>query len=143
MDSLILGEDIVVAYISAIDLQNTSSALEKLRSFFPNIQERRTFRISTNYGKGETIYKVAAEALPSEAEKFGLETFTINHGAYMSFYITDYRNDPDSISHAFELLKGQQEADPNAHCVEWFIGEDDVKCLVRSGPEDYPEPQLH
>lgn len=143
MDSLILGKDIQVAYISATNLQDgTTMAREKLKALFPDSEERRTFRISTHYGKGDDIYKVGIEASPSEVENLELETMIIKHGAYMSFYITDYRNDLDRIPQAFALLKGQHEADPNANCIEWFIGDDDVKCLVRSGPEDYPDAHL-
>jgi len=143
MDSLILGEDIQVAYINTTgSRENIIKANKELTAHFPDFKERRRFGISTFDEQDIGFYKAAVEATVAESEALGLQTFTIKHGAYMSFYITEYSNDPDSIYDAFELLKGQQEADPNAHCIQWYIGADDVKCLVRSGPEDYPEPHL-
>ncbi len=143
MDSLILGEDIHVAYISTTgSRENIIKANEEMKGHFSDLQERRKFGISTFDDQAISLYKAAVEATPAESEALGLQSLIIKHGAYMGFYITDYHNDPDAIAEAFKLLKGQQGADPNADCIQWYIGEDDVKCLVRSGPEDYPDAHL-
>ena len=143
MDSFILGEDIHVAYITADGFpEGITDAHRQLHTLFSDVQDRRTFGISSPNINGIIIYKAAVEATPEEAEHRQLNTFTIRHGSYMSFYIADFRNDIESISRAFELLTGQQEADPDGYCLEWYIGENDVKCLVPSGPEEYPAPHL-
>ena len=145
MDSFILGEDIKVMYVTASNFPtDIKSAHEHLHTLLPNVERRRIFGISAPNEEGQIIYKAAAEEMfPGESQNLGLPTFIISHGAYMSFFITDYRNDIDSISRAFKLLLSQQEADPNGYCLEWYIGESDVKCLVPSGPEDYPDAHLH
>jgi hypothetical protein len=139
MDSFILGEDIKVMYVTANFPDGIPDAFDYLYSLVPDVEGRRFFGISAPNESGAIIYKAAAEEMfPGETENLKLESFTIRHGAYMSFYITDYRNHTNAIKEAFELLLGQQEADPNGYCLEWYIG-DDVKCLVLSGPENYPE----
>ncbi|HLA56719.1 MAG TPA: hypothetical protein VK623_11490 [Flavobacterium sp.] len=139
MDSFILGEDIKVMYVTAANFPDgIPDAFDFLNSLVPDVEGRRFFGISAPDESGKIIYKAAAEELfPGETQNLKLESFTIKHGAYMSFYIKDYRNHIDAIKEAFELLLGQQEADPNGYCLEWYIG-DDVKCLVPSGPENYP-----
>lgn len=145
MDSYILGEDIKVMYVTAANFPDgIVAAHQHLQSLLPNVADRRHFGISKPNENGEIVYKAAAEEThPGEAQNLGLETFLIKNGAFMSFYITDYRENPNSIRTAFQLLTGQQEADPNGYCLEWYIGENDVKCLVPSGPEDYPAPNTH
>ena len=73
-----------------------------------------------------------------EAAQPGLERFTIPGGAYNTYYIQDYRNNLAAIGECFQLLIGQAEADPNGYCIEWYIGDNDVKCMVRSNDKDYP-----
>lgn len=140
MDSFILGDDIKVMCVTAANFPDgIKEAHQHLHSLLPDIDRRKLFGISRPDGQGRIVYKAAAEEMhPGETQNLGLEPFTIRHGAYMSFYIKDYRDDIGAIQRAFDLLMGQQEADPNGYCLEWYIGENDVKCLVPSGPEDYP-----
>jgi hypothetical protein len=141
MDSFILGDDIKIMYIDAsIFPDGIKKAHEQLHSILPKVEGRRLFGISAPEQGGVIKYKAAAEEMfPGEARNLGLQTFKIRHGAYMSFFIKDYREHSENIPDAFKLLTGQQEADPNGYCLEWYIGENDVKCLVPSGPEDYPQ----
>jgi uncharacterized protein YndB with AHSA1/START domain len=140
MDSFILGEDIPTLSITAESFPDgIVAAHEKLRQIFPDTERRRFFGVSRPDHTGKIIYKAAAEELETgEAEKLGLERFTIKRGAYNTYYIIDYPNKPDAIAQSFQLLLGQAEADPDGYCLEWYIGERDVKCMVRSADEDYP-----
>ena len=144
MDSFILGEDIKVMYVTAANFPDgIADAHDHLHSLLPKVEGRRLFGISAPNEEGTIIYKAAAEEMhPGEIQNLGLPNFTIRHGAYMSFFIKDYMEDVGAIKRAFDLLLGQQEADPNGYCLEWYIGENDVKCLVPSGPEDYPAAHL-
>jgi hypothetical protein len=141
MDNFIMGEDIKVMYVTAAGFpEGIPAAHEYLRSLVPKVARRRYFGISAPNEEGKIIYKAAAEeTFPGEARNLGLQTFTIRRGAYIGFYIKNYKEDPSAIRHAFDLLLGQGEADPNGYCLEWYYGEDDVKCMVRSADENYPE----
>jgi predicted transcriptional regulator YdeE len=140
MDSYILGEDIRVMCVSADNFPDgIMPAFEKLHGSVPEKHDRRYFGISRPNAKGEIVYRAAAEELVNgEAEQLGLERFTIPGGAYNTYYIKDYRNHIGAIAECFDLLTGQAETDPNGYCIEWYIGEDDVKCMVRCNDKDYP-----
>lgn len=132
MDSFNLSEDIKVICIAAPNFPNdVEQAHLHLLNLLPNKKQRRSFGISCVDEQGITIYKAGAEELTDgESEKLGLETFLIRKGNYNTFYIKDYMKFPGSIGDAFLILLAQQEVDPLGYCLEWYIGEHDVKCMV-------------
>lgn len=138
MDSFILGEDIPVVCHKANSypdgIEAAHSALHQMLTYR---ESRRFFGISRPDGNGLVVYKAAAELLESD-ELPGLEKFTIKGGAYNTYYIKDYRDHVGAIADCFRLLLGQPEIDPDGYCIEWYIGSDDVKCMVRCNDKDYP-----
>ena len=132
MDSFNLSEDIKVMYVTATHFPDgVERAHIQLHAMFPEKKDRRFFGISWQNENGEIIYKAAADEMePGEAEKLGLETFTIKKGNFNCFYIKDFMQNVGSIKQAFKILLGQAEVDPNGYCLEWYIGDNDVKCMV-------------
>ncbi|WP_309642145.1 hypothetical protein [Flavobacterium sp.] len=140
MDHFSLSEDIKVMCITANHFpEGIEEAHQQLHDKFPLKDNRRFFGISKPDEHGEIIYKAAAEELEKgETEALGLEPFIIKKGHYNTYYLKDYTQNAGSIQEAFEILLGQDEIDPNGYCVEWYIGTNDVKCMV---PVD--EEHLH
>lgn len=140
MDSFILGEDIEVVCLRAKSFPDgIVAAHQELHRMTPNHEGRRFFGISRPEPNenGAIVYKAAVELF--ESDKFsGVEKFTIKGGAYNTFYIKDYRDNIAAIGESFDLLTGQAEVDPDGYCIEWYIGDNDVKCMVRSNDKDYP-----
>ena len=132
MDSFNLSEDIKVMCITAAKFPDgIEQAHLQMRSLLPIKKQRRSFGISWPDEQGNIIYKAAAEEIQNdESAKLGLETFLIKKGNYNTFYIKDHIKFPGSISDAFQILLGQQEVDPLSYRLEWYIGENDVKCMV-------------
>lgn len=137
MDSFTLDEDIKVMCITATEFPDgIERAHIQLHAMLAEKERRRFFGISWRKENGEIIYKAAADEMESgEAEKLGLETFTIKKGPYNSFYIRDFMQDVGSIKRAFKLLLSQHEVDPDGYCLEWYMGDNDVKCMVPLGPD--------
>lgn len=137
MDSFILAEDLRVMYVTATDFpEGVERAHIQLHAMITEKERRRFFGISWPDENGHIIYKAACdEMVPGEAEKLGLEAFTIKKGPYNSFFIKDFMEDIGSMKRAFKLLLAQHEVDPNGYCLEWYIGDNDVKCMVPLGPE--------
>lgn len=137
MDSFILGDDIKVMYVDATTFPDgIERAHIQLHAMLTEKERRRFFGISWPNENGEITYKAAAdEMVPGEAEKLGLKTFTIKKGSYNSFFIKDFMQDMGSIKRAFKLLLAQHEVDPDGYCLEWYIGDNDVKCMVPLGPD--------
>ena len=140
MDSFILGEDIKVMCVNATAFPDgIERAHIQLHAMLAEKEKRRFFGISWRNKNGEIIYKAAADEMePGEAEKLGLEIFTIKKGPYNSFHIKDFMQDMGNIKRAFLILLAQHEVDPHGYCLEWYIGDNDVKCMVPLGP-DYQE----
>ncbi len=140
MDSFILGEDIPVVCIRAKSFPDgIIAAHEELHRMLPFCEGRRFFGISRPEPSenGTIVYKAAAELMDSDRLS-GVEKFTIKGGSYNTYYIKDYRENIAAIGECFDLLTGQAETDPDGYCIEWYIGESDVKCMVRCNDKDYP-----
>jgi|SRR6218665_4009174 len=140
MDNYTIDKNIRTICVTADSFPDgIEEAHQKLHAMLTPIDRRQFFGISWPGTDGEMIYKAAASEMQTgEAEHLHAETFTIKEGPYNSFYITDYRENLDSIGKAFDLLTAEHETDPNGYCLEWYINEKDVKCLVplRTKEED-------
>lgn len=140
MDNFTIDKNIKTICVTAESFPDgIEEAHMKLHALLPDKERRQFFGISWPGPDGLIIYKAAASEMESgEAERLNSETYTIKAGPYNSFYITDYRENLDSISRAFDLLTAQHETDPEGFCLEWYINDEDVKCLVplRTKPED-------
>jgi len=109
-----------------------AKAHQELRSIVPFAEERRYFGISRPNEKGIIIYQAATEEIyQGEAEEFGCETFNIESGRYISLLIKDYINDTQSIVIAFQLLIAHPDIDPEGYCIEFYLNEKDVRCMVK------------
>ncbi len=106
-------------------------AHNKVHALVPFSNNRRYFGISYPVN-GVIVYKAAAEELhEGEAEKFGCDTFVVKSGNYISRLIKDYANNIRHIDSTFQKFIARPDIDPNGCCVEWYINEKDVRCMVR------------
>ena len=67
-----------------------------------------------------------------EAEKLGLEPFTVKAGNFASIYIVDHMKDSESIGNAFKELLTNPKLDPQGYCLELYkdFDDKDVQCMV-------------
>lgn len=140
MDSFNLTEDINVMYVEAKSFpEGIERAFIQLHVITPEKERRRFFGISWQGADGKITYYAACDEMePGEADKLGLKTYTIKNGPYNSFYIQDFMEDTFAIKRAFDLLLEQHEVDPDGYCLEWYIGDNDVKCMVPLGKDYAP-----
>jgi len=135
MDNYTFQKDVPTYCVTAESFpEGIAAAHHKLQGALPHNDRRDYFGISWRDKTGKIVYKAAAQIMEGESMP-DLETFVIKNGPYNAFYIYDYRKNPDSIGDAFELLLKQHEVDPNGYCLEWYINENDVKCMVPMGKE--------
>jgi hypothetical protein len=112
--------------------EGVMDAHQLLHSKIPFSPERRYFGISSPNRNGEIIYKAAAEELhEDEAAKYDCETFVIKSGEFISILITDFMKDIQSIGLAFKKLLLFHDIDPNGYCLEWYVNEKDVLCMIK------------
>jgi len=132
MEEMLLEKDIPVFCVTAKSFPGgVLEAHEKLHSLVPLSPERSYFGLSRPE-KGVILYKAAAEEKKEgEAEKLGCEKFIIQHGKYIYRTIEDYVKDSNQIGVAFQKLISEPGIDPNGYCVEWYLNDNDVKCMVK------------
>ena len=133
MEKLTLEKDIKVFCITATSFpEGIMEAHEKIHALVPFKKERRFFGISRPENKGGIVYKAAAEELQEgEAEKLNCEPFIIPKGEYISTIVLNYPKELQAISKAFDKLLTHPGLDPNGYCVEWYLNEKDVQCMIR------------
>ena len=133
MEIITLDKDIKVICVQAKSFPDEIvEAHDRLHSLIPYSKERRFFGLSRRNENGRIIYNAAAEEIfPNEAEKFRCKTLVIKSGKYISIFISDYLKDIQSIDKAFKKLILQPDIDPEGYCVEWYVNEKDVRCMVR------------
>lgn len=134
METVTFDNDITVMYVGASSFPDgILAAHQKLHGMIPYSTKRKYLGVSRPEN-GVITYKAAAEVLQSgEAEKLNLATLTLPKGNYACITINNYMKDLESIGQAFNQLTALPNIDPQGYCVEWYINDKDVKCMVRLG----------
>jgi hypothetical protein len=57
--------------------------------------------------------------------------FFIKKGAYQSVTILQFMDDLPRIGQTFLQLLAHPNIDPSGYCLEWYLNEQDVRCMVR------------
>jgi len=132
MEQFTLDKDINVFYIMAKSFPDgIKEAHETLHSLVPFAVGRRFFGISRPE-KGVITYKAAAEEMyDGEAEKLNLQTFIIKSGEYTFEKIFDFHKNLNSFDETFKKLLTHPDIDAKGYCVEWYLNDKDVICMVR------------
>ena len=119
-------------YVQASSFPNgVMAAHEKLHSIVPFSTERKYLGISRPED-GVIEYKAGTEIIKEgEAEQYKLGTLVLPKGNYVSISINNYMKDIPAIGQAFSQLTALPGIDPNGYCVEWYLNDKDVICMVR------------
>lgn len=132
MENHTLDNDIKVFYVTAKSFPDgVLEAHQTLHDKLPQTSGRNFYGLSYSQN-GEIIYKAATEELyETEAVIYDCETFTIRKGTYISEYVSNFMDDVQSISRTFEMLLQHPDIDPDGCCVEHYVNDTDVRCMVR------------
>lgn len=133
METIVIDNDIKVLYINAASFpDDVMAAHQKLHSVVPYNAARRYFGLSRPESGGSIVYKAAAEEITSgEAETLNVDTMTIKKGNYACITINEYMKDLNAIGKTFQELIALPNIDPQGYCVEWYLSDKDVRCMVR------------
>ncbi|HEX9511723.1 MAG TPA: hypothetical protein VF939_14635 [Puia sp.] len=132
MKEHIIPRNINTVYIQASSFPNgVKTAHEQLHKKMPAGDGRRFFGISFLNEKGEITYKAAAEELhPGEADAFGLKTFTIRKGKYISEDLKDWYKQEGKIGEIFQKLLKQPHILKDGYCLEEYLNDTDIRLMV-------------
>lgn len=132
MEPLIIDRDIQLVCVCASSFpEGILAAHQQLHAAIAFSAERRYYGISFPAGNGEIVYRAAAEVLDQADLQKGLELFLLPGGHYTSILISSFINDIPAIGRAFRDLLRDSRIDPQGACVEWYINNEDVRCMVR------------
>lgn len=134
MEQFTLDNDIPVICLQATSFpEGIGASHHQLHRLVAPNEQRRSYGLSRpEEPEGPIVYRAAAEELfPGEAEQLGLETHVIRKGNYASRRIEHYMNNPTSIGTTFQELLQEPNLDPEGYCVEWYISDEEMRCMVR------------
>lgn len=133
METYTLDNDISLICVRAKSYPDGMlDAHKELHSYVPFSRDRRYFGLSRPE-KGPIVYWAAAEEMdPGESEKYNSEALVLKNGTYISLVVKNFRQDPQSISEAFQKLLANPHLDPHGYCVEWYMNDEkSVMCMIR------------
>lgn len=78
-----------------------------------------------------SIKAAVAELVQGEGQTYGCETFTVSKGEYFGTLVSHFGKDISILSKTFKTLLSNPEIDANGYCLEVYLSEDDVMCMVR------------
>jgi hypothetical protein len=133
MQSYNLEKDILVFCVTATSFPDgVLAAHQKLHGYIPFNEKRNYFGISCPDKTGIIIYKSAAEEIErGELSKHNLKPFVIKRGKYIYRDVKDFERDIPAIKKAFDELIANPEIDPQGYCVEWYLSQNLVRCMVK------------
>ena len=133
METIQVDSDINVFYVTAASFpEGIMDALEKIHALAPSLTGRRFFGVSRPEEDSGIVYRAAAEEMQDgEAALVGRDRLTLYKGRYISLLIKDFATDIAAIGHAFDKLLEHPGLDPQGYCVEWYLNDKDVRCMVR------------
>lgn len=133
MEAFSLDNDLTVYCVTADSFPDgvpkAHQALHALISYRP---ERKYFGLSWPAPNGSLIYKAAAEeAVPGELSNHNLEQKIIPAGEYLCVYVQDFMKDIPAIGKAFQQLIADPRIAPQGFCIEWYLSDTSVRCMVK------------
>jgi hypothetical protein len=131
-----INNDIKTICVSAKSFPHgVLAAHQQLHSLLDSSAPRTFYGISWGGKNGDIVYKAAAEELSEgEAEKLNLEKFVIRKGKYASELLKDWRKGEAEVGETFRQLLSDPRIDKNGYCVEVYLNEKDMLCLVTLDP---------
>lgn len=132
METYSIEKDIITICLTADSFpEGVEAAHSRLHNILPFLEQRTVYGISYSDGKGGIIYKaVAGQLQEGEAEAYGLETFVIRKGQYMSELLLNFGEDMGRVNSTFQKLLALPELDPKGYCLELYLNDKDMRCMV-------------
>lgn len=132
MDTYRFEKNITLVCVKATSFPDgIGDAYQQLHSLLAHARARISYGVSYPEN-GTIIYRAGVEEqYEGEASALGMETFTIKQGLYNLVTVHDYMKDIPAIGKAFKKLTSDPLIDSNGYCVEMYLNDKDVRCMVK------------
>ena len=134
METVRIENDICVFYITAESFPaGVLDAHNNLHALVPFSKKRKYFGISRPESNGDIVYRAGTEEThANEGSEYNCDTLILKKGNYIALTVADFRDDPQRIGKAFQILLTHPDLDPQGYCVEWYKNDrEEVKCMIR------------
>jgi hypothetical protein len=133
MEIITIDNDIEAMYVTASSFpEGVLAAHQTLHALIPYSENRRYFGLSRPENNGGIVYRAAAEEInDGEAGQLNLGAITLKKGRYVSLLVKDFMKDISGIEKAFNQLLAYPGLDPQGYCVELYLSQKDVQCMIR------------
>lgn len=132
MKTILLENDIPLLCIRAKSFPDgIMDAFGELERIAPASATCRHFGISHGSENGIVYFAAADAAGAGEALRQNGIPFTVKKGTYRAVDIPDFMRDPSQIGKTFQQLTALPGLDPEGCCVELYLNDTDVRCMVR------------
>lgn len=133
VDIIHIQDDIIISCIRAKSFpEGVNEVHEMLDSILENNSKEERYAVSYPGKDGKIQYWAGAnEALVSTDLTEGIEKLTIPAGSYLSVIIKDFMANSGAIERTFSKLITDPRIDPFGACVERYLPDGDMQCLVR------------
>ena len=132
METITIDKDISVFYVTSKSFPDgIEEAMQRIHALVPMMTGRRYFGISRPEN-GAIVYRAAAEEMyAGESEKMNCATLVLKSGGYACSSIHDYTQHLPEIGKTFQQLLSVPGLDHDGYCVEWYLSDKELKCMVR------------
>jgi hypothetical protein len=133
VETITLDQDITAICMTAESFPDgVLAAHQKLHALVTYSPTRKYFGISYPGSMGKIMYLAATEIAPEDDPvALDCDVFFIKKGAYLSVTILQFMDDLPRIGQTFQQMLAHPNIDPNGYCLEWYLNEHDVRCMVR------------
>ncbi len=128
MQTVELENDINLFCVKAKSFpQGIRAAFDELERLAP--APRKLFGISHGSAAG-IVYFAGTDEATDALKKAGIP-FTLKKGTYRAVDIPGVMHNPMLVGKTFQQLTALPELDPEGCCVEMYLNDTDVRCMVR------------
>ncbi|MBL7933231.1 MAG: transcriptional regulator [Bacteroidia bacterium] len=127
-----ISKDISVFYVEADSFpEGIETARERFKKLIGQNSGRELYGISRPENN-KIIYRVGAEEeFNGEGKKYNCHSLGLKKGRYASLIIENYMENLGEIKKAFDLILQRPDLDPLGYCVEKYLDEKEMICMVR------------
>ena len=132
MNTITIENDMTFIYVEATSFPDgVMESWNELHRIIPFNSERVYVGLSRPEGNKGIVYKACALILNTDETTFGLQQIALLKGDYFSEEYPDYMKDLQKIGTIFHSMLSSPEIDPEGYCVEWYLGKEDLRCMVK------------
>jgi predicted transcriptional regulator YdeE len=104
------------------------------QSLEKKVGTKRQFYGLSQGDKNGIVYWAGVSAKDKEVVPAGCEIIVIKSGTYISEQVSNWRGREIILGETFQRMYNHPNADPNGYCVENYLENGDVLCMVRIIP---------